>query len=317
MGIYSTNYLPPETKKTQVVEFLKLLGFTQVTSSHLYHYNENNLEQVTAIVADLVKVGDKYLKVEITTTVWRSVSDHEIHNSTIKQLKLRFGGKFTTDSGPNKYLEYDDIERRKDDAGCNLAYFHFRSNLNKISVFLSQQKAVNIEYKIDGKKYRVNTAEANVTIALPFLVSILEEFLRNIYISLLTYSTKKKDIFKSSRISNELLYDVTTSDLTIEKVIAQSKSFQNIVQINSIFKELDSKINFIDLLKRTNPQKNNLERLENLIETRHVIIHQAKLSEGYKFEHFQNDIRLIEDIVVSFYSHLVKIYNWEEEFNYY
>ncbi|MDE3236116.1 MAG: hypothetical protein KGO81_09195 [Bacteroidota bacterium] len=313
MGISSANYLPKEIKESQVAEFLKLLGYKRVTKSHFYFYDDNNLEQVTPIVADIVRNKDKELKVEITTTIWRSIFDHNVHNSTIKQLRLRFGGHFVSAHGLNRYIVFEDIIRYKSEAACYLAYFHFKNNLTTISFYLDNQKEALSKYK-PLPRGSSSPFSTSVTIGLPFLVSILEEYLRSTYIGLLTYSDKKKEIFKSSRISNELLYDVTLKQSTMEKVIAQSKSFQNIVQLNSNFKEIDSNINFIDLLKRTQPRRKLLEKLSNLIENRHIIIHQAKTIEGYTVDHFKKDINLIETVVSTFYTRIRTIYKWQKPY---
>ncbi len=314
MGIYSSNHLPKATNENQVAEFLQLLGFKRAVKNHLYYYDENNLEQVTAIVADIVRDKEKELRVEITTTVWRSIFDHEVHNSAIKQLRLRFGGYFTTHMGLNRYIIYDDIVRRKSEAGCYLAYFHFKNNLSTISIYLNNQKDVLSKYKPHPKGVPFSPITTSTTIGLPFLVSILEEYLRCSYIGLLTYCDKKKEIFRSARISNELLYDVTINHLTVEKVIAQAKSFQNINQINSNFKEIDANINFVDLLKRTNPRGKLLEKLNNLIENRHIIIHQAKMIDNYTIDNFQKDINLIDTIVATFYARLRTVYKWQKPY---
>ncbi len=310
MGVNTINFLPSKTKITQVSEYLEILGFRKVTNTHLYHYEENNLERVTEIVADVV-LDESNLKVELSTTIWRSILDHEIHNFTIKQLKLRFDGTFQTPNGKNRYIIYDNLARRKAEAACYLAYFHLTNNLSRINYYANK---VRNDFGAPSKRNikHFHPESVHTTIGEPFLVSILEDYLRSTYIGLLTYSDKKKDIFKSARISNELLYDVTIKETTIEKVIAHSKSFQNITQINLNFKEIDSKINFIDLLNRSDPKKRYLEQLTELIEIRHKIIHEAIKLENYSIDHFRHHIDLITEIIKIFHLHLHKLYGWQD-----
>ncbi len=311
MGVTSINYLPPAVTKKQVLDFLKVLGFKVIYKTHFQHHDENNLERITPVVADITKHGSDSLQVELTTTIWRSVYDHDIHNFAIKQIKLRFGGSFITPSGRNRYLVYDDCERRKAEAACYLAYFHFSNNLSRINYYLQTLKTHFADFKIRKDDF-FHPASTHTTIGLPFLISIIEDYLRSTYIGLLTYCEKKKDIFKSAKISTEALYEVTINETTIEKVIAHSKSFQSVTHINQSFKELDSKINFIDLLNRNNPKAKYLEKLTEIISLRHKIIHEAIKIENYVPDHFQYHIELITDIVEIFYSHLRKIYNWQD-----
>ena len=312
MGIYSVNFFPTNTKKNQVAEFLEILGYKKVSGNHLFYYEENNLEQVTAVVADIINSKREGLQVQISTTIWRSIFDHEIHNLTIKRLKQRFGGHFSTSDGMNRYLVFDGIIRRKDEAACHLAYFHFSNNLSNIKYYLQTlRSAFPFTKPLPIDDYN-NPVSTHTTIGTPFLVTILEEYLRSAYIGLLTYSDKKKVIFKSARISNELLFDVTLKEITLEKVIAQSKSFQNIAQINLNFKEINDKVNFIDILNRNNPQSNYLERLNSLIELRHKIIHEAVRVPNYSIENFQENINLIGEVVSLFYSQLQKSYGWQD-----
>lgn len=310
MGVNTINFLASNTKIAQVSDYLEILGFKKITNTHLYHSDENNLERVTDIIADIVR-DKSNLRVELSTTIWRSILDHEIHNFTIKQLKLRFNGTFKTPNGINRYIIYDGFPRRKSEAACYLAYFHFSNNLSRINYYANTVRSTFGPPNKRQIQY-FHPESVHTTIGEPFLVSILEDYLRSIYIGLLTYSDKKKDIFKSARISNELLYDVTTKETTIEKIIAHSKSFQNINQINLNFKEIDSKINFIDLLNRSDPKKRYLEQLSELIEIRHKIIHEAVKLENYSIDHFRAHIDLITDIINIFHLHLQNLYAWHD-----
>lgn len=170
MGLLSINYLPPKTNKSQVSEFLQILGFKKITETHLYNYDENNLERVTDIVADITYDKDKKIKVEITSTIWRSILDHEIHNFTIKQMKLRFKGNYWSSNGSNRYLVFDDVVRRKSEAGCYLAHFHFSNNLSRINYYIQTLRTQFGTFKESKKNYH-NPASTHTTIGQPFLKS--------------------------------------------------------------------------------------------------------------------------------------------------
>ncbi len=189
MGIHSINILPNKTNKVHVVDYLQLLGFKKITNDHLYYSDENNLEQVSDIVVNIFQDKKKQLNVQLSTTVWRSIFDHEIHNHSIKQLKLRFNGSFRTTRGVNRYLVYDSTPRRKSEAGCYLAYFHLTNNLSRVEYYLYTLQKEFRNDKIPIHEYH-KPESTHTTIGLPFLVSILEEYLRSMTYAPLSINSK-------------------------------------------------------------------------------------------------------------------------------
>ncbi|MBW7676170.1 hypothetical protein [Chryseobacterium chendengshani] len=310
MGCDNTNYLPITTNIKDLQEFITLLGYEKHSKDYYFQYDKNTKEQITGISLTIKK--EEYLQVHTRTTIWRSIKDHEIHNWTIKQLRKRFGGFFISDEGKSKYLWFGGTERRKDEAGCDLAFYDFKNNIATIHGFLQIVERNKEDYPIHDITRYYNPLISSLNIGLPFLISILEQYLRDTYISLLKYSSKKKEIFKKSNIQTEELFDVTENKISIEEVIARFKSFQNLDLITKNFKEIDIQINFTDTLKRKNPKLKYYEKLESIITKRHFLIHRFEMDYYYTTEQFKKDLKLIEKIVTIFYDRIIEVKSWNK-----
>ena len=310
MGCDSKNFLPKNVTKKDIQEFLQLLGYEKTSSNYFFQYDKFSREQITGIGAEISNT--KPYVIHLRTTIWRSVRDHEIHNWTIKQLKKRFGGYFESDEGKNRYLWYSGVERRKSEAGCDLAFYDFKNNIVTMRAFLRILKNSSKEYPIDDISRYYNPLISSTNIGLPFLISVMEEFLNGCYISLLKYSDLKKTILKKSNIQNELLIEVAEKESSVEEVVCRFKSFQNIDSINKNFRELNSKLNFTDSLKRFHSRRKYHEKLSNIIEKRHLLIHRFQIDHDYTVTDLEKDINTIEKIVQIFYDRIIEIYGWNK-----
>ena len=310
MGCDCTNTLLKTAKEKDVQDFLGILGYEKYSHNCYFYYDKKSRVQITGITAF---ISDNLpIQVHTRTTVWRSIKDHEIHNWTIKQLRNRFGGYFYSDKGKNRYLKFNNIARRGADAGCDLAYFDFRNNFATLQGFLQIIKNNEKQYPIDDITKQYNPLISSTNIGLPFLISILEEYLRDSYISLLKYSSNKKEILKKSNIQTEELIEVAENRLSIENVISRFKSFQNIELINRNFKEIRNDLSFIDTLKRFNPRLKYDQKLIAIITKRHNLIHRFQMDYDYSIKEFEKDLKLIEKVVQIFYDKIISIHNWEK-----
>jgi hypothetical protein len=69
----------------------------------------------------------------------------------------------------------------------------------------------------------------------------------------------------------------------------------------------------IHLLKSTNPKNDYFNRIDNLIQFRHRIIHSNQTDPFYKVSDFKKDIKLVSDICEMFYKKLIELYKWNTE----
>ena len=308
MGCDSINFLPKSVNKKEVQEFLLILGYKKVSHDYFYYFDRINREQITGVGASISET--RPYEIHLRTNIWRTIKDHEIHNWTIRQIKKRFGGDFQSDEGKNRYLNFSGVERRKAEAGCDLAYFDFSNNITTIKGFLNIIKYSENTHSIHEIPKLINPIISSTNIGLPFLISVMEEYLRNCYISLLRYSPEKRNILKKSNIQTEELYEVAENHSSIEEIIARFKSFQNIDLINRNFIEIRKELVFIDSLKRYHPRRKYHEVLKNIIEKRHKMIHRFQMDYNYGISEFEKDIRTIEKVIQIFHDRIIDLYNW-------
>ncbi|MGZ5243923.1 MAG: hypothetical protein ACXWEY_11570 [Bacteroidia bacterium] len=310
MGCDCFNTLSPTARKKEVQDFLTILGFEKYSHDCFAYFDKKSREQITGVSATII--NKRPIVVFTRTNIWRTIKDHEIHNWTIKELKNRFGGHFDSDEGKNRYLKFSGSQRRKAEAGCDLAYYDFRNNIATLHGFLSIIKNSEKSHPIDDITRYFNPLIASSNIGLPFMISVMEEYLRAAYISLLIYSPNKKEIFKRANIQTEELFDVTENKSTLEEVIARFKSFQNIELINKNFKEFSNDLSFIDTLKRYNPKRKYHEKLATIIVKRHEMIHRFSMDFQYTLTEFKRDLDLVEKVVQIFHDRIIAYYKWNK-----
>lgn len=213
----------------------------------------------------------------------------------------------------------DDPYMQDDEAGCYQAYSRYFDNIQKVSyavnTWLSAKTEMNWSSRTIGKIPDIdshNPLVITVNMAIPFIVSIIEDYFRSTYIALLKYSPRKEVIVKDCRISGEDLVLLSKGEQTVEDAIARSRSFQNIKRIGLSFKELDEHINLFGILQKPYGRRKESihSTLEKIIDLRHRIIHKAELVFNYTPETLLHDIRIIHSGIEGFYLSLVKHYKW-------
>jgi len=168
-----------------------------------------------------------------------------------------------------------------------------------------------------GKFYLIdimNPLVATVNMAIPFVVSIIEDYFRSTYTALLKYSSQKEVILKGCRIQGEDLVLLEKEEITLEDAIARSRSFQNMKRIGQSFKELDNNIDLFGVLNKTLRRRKPVsDTFERIIGFWHRIIHRAELIYDYAPKALLCDIRTIHVGVEKFYFSLINLYGWSDE----
>ncbi len=317
MGYNCVNILPKNTKLKDLEDFFVLLKYEKISRVEYFFYDQSSFQQLTGIDVS-IKVNEENVAVYSHTTISKEYFEHLVHNKTITLLKKFFGGYYITDDGKNKPFNFYGPIRRNAEAGCYLTYFNFdnwkRGNIVQF-IWLLKESDEKFNKLYPDKRILDFTRHSHQptissNIGVPYLLSVLEDYLRSTYTILLTFTDKKKDIFKKTRIQNEDLTTILDNTSSIQEIISRYKSFQNIDLINANFQEIDVRIKFKDLLNKTNPRKKYLIKLQKLIDFRHKLIHQAELNYYYSVKEFEKDVAIIFEIIKMFYDNLIKIYNW-------
>ncbi len=300
-------FLSETSKIKDVYDFLIVLGFKKYDRYNYYLYDKRTMQQKEPVWA--MVLPNFPIEVITQTDEDCSIKDFEIHNWTVRQLKRRFGGYFKSRQGRNRYPHFEGVKRRNAEAACYLAYYYFKYDIGTLRDFLSVLKKSENSF---NEFHNDNSPLISSTnLGLPFIVTSMEEYLRNTYVALLIYAPNKREIYKSSKIITEELTEVSNNNISIEEVFSRSKSFQNTDRINENFKELIKGLNFVDALKRYNPRFKYLDKLNQIIEKRHNLIHRFQLDIKYTIKDFERDLFLIENIVRIFYIRIIEINKWQ------
>ncbi len=150
-------------------------------------------------------------------------------------------------------------------------------------------------------------------IATTYISSIIENYFRQLYVSLLKYSDKKENIISSVRVNNYDLFEVSEKRMSIEDAVALSKSFQNIRKINSYFSEINKRIDIKGTLSKPYRRRKETlyETINRVLEHRHSLVHRMNVDVGYKKADVLKDIDSVEVALTKVYRHICDVFSWE------
>lgn len=315
MGYDSTNYISAKNDVDEIIEFLKILDYKEVEDKILYFNKKHDYKYLLGIYLTIDDKDDEIIKVNGRTQIFASKYDLKFLNFTIKQLNKRFGGDFVTDSGKNTYFNYNLPDRTKAEAGCYSAYFDLHNTFTSAKMYL---KVLNESDKF--KEFPTDIIPKGdpriigFNLIFPYIVSIIEEYFRDIYVALLRYSDRKSIVFKNSRPYYEYLLDTSNKEILIEEAIARTRSFQNIDKIHAYFKELDPNLDIKGCLKKPyeGTDEKLIEIIDRIIEQRHEFVHNRTISIDYDYDKIQNDLNHIKIALERIFYYLVSEYGWSE-----
>lgn len=306
-----------------VLEFIELLGYEKLYRQSYVYFDKSRQETLCGVKLHITREpfydedpkfeNERSVLVILTTESWESISDYRKLTDTIKKILERFQGTFNHfNSSIKGFHLFNGIERHKAESGCYNAYFEFRRNIAVIDSFievLDTNKSIKSDVINDTI---ISTYDSVVSLGIPYLITVMEVYFRQTYVSLLTYHTNKRDIFKSARILTEELIEIDVNGASPSKIIARFKNFQNVNEISKSFSQLDERINFKNMLNKHLPSQSYLSKLEELIETRHNIIHSFWLYSMPNTDNLKIDLVLVKAIVDIFYSELCRLHHWSE-----
>lgn len=139
---------------------------------------------------------------------------------------------------------------------------------------------------------------------LPFAVSVIEYFFKELFKILVKYEheaqnllseVKIKDLKKLSSISD--LIGIQKGELQIEDILADNYTFQNINHINTAYKAfLKIDINSV-LAKKKYKRRTLLEGLNDIIERRHWMIHHFIFSTDMNKEKYLEVLKVCDLVI--------------------
>lgn len=263
---------------------------------------------------DLKKLGACGWALHTRTRSSGSPADKQQQNETIRAARQQFGGSFYNDwHGKDRYTPVHQDWRDAPARGIYLAYEFVTHNISAVR-FALPDPTEGLEKLVGTKLETLATADPTRVLynaLVPFAVAALEHFFSQTFKILLRYdSTARKRLEKQTRkveLADVLAIEAKTR--TIEDVVADWYSFQNIASIHNAFSEWFG-VDFWKLLrqrKKIGKRISFLEsRLDQLIKFRHSVVHGLSIDVEMRKQQIQEVLDLALAVIEVFVDHLEK-----------
>ena len=321
-------FYPKSATREQLQEHLLSLGFR--ASSHLWNWPEGSLhfywfetdayKSFDGVEATIFPISTetraKYESDEwalhTRTRVAASPFDLEQQNTVVRTARKKFGGIFTNDwHGKNRYTPVDKDERGPIGRGIFISYEYVTDKLGAVKYALPQPMIQNFP---DGDNLGNIMAQNDPSRVLynalvPFAVAALEYFFSQTFKIFLHYDEKaqKRLQEQTRKIEMQDVMAISAGQKTIEDVIADWYSFQNIQSISNAFKDWFN----IDLWKILRRRKKVGQRIlllekqfDNIIQFRHGLIHRFEFDLDLSREQITEVIDVALILVEAFIDYL-------------
>jgi len=326
MGRDITLY-PKKATKKDLKDYLENLGF--VKCSHLWDWPKGTLnyswfdfedfKSIDGVSADIYPVDkeentftDNDWALHVRNLYSASWHDVKMLNEVIRNARRLFGGDFDGDYGKNRYAPLWDDDSTPMSRGIKAIYEHVDSNIRAVIYSLPDsgiKEPDNLGKQDELFEFiRLNDPSRIIYNGLvPFAVSMFEYFFSQAFQILIKYDSdavKKRDDFKQ-KIDFQTAIELSENKRTIEEVIASNYTFQNLDQLNKAYKEW-LRIDVRNILYKKKKVGNSIKYLENriseIIQYRHGIVHHFSLDRTLTKEGYKEILEAIEKSIAEFIS---------------
>lgn len=301
MGRDLTLY-PEHASKEQLCSYLLSLGFKRC--QHLWDwpkgtvnyswFERKDFKSIDGVSADVYPLSDttESLKVKwalhvrnLQVASWHDVS---MLNTVLRGARARFGGTIRGDYGTNRYAPLWQDKSTPLSRGISAVYSHVKQEIRLVRHALPQP-IINLPSPTDTLNSRVTDLVATLDPSrviynglVPFVVAIFEYFFSHSFQVLLAYdehALAKRGQHKA-KIDFSSVLEVDRRDRTLEEVISEGYTFQNLDQLNRAFKDwLDIDVRKLLFRKRRIGRSIQFleSRIAEIIQYRHGIVHHLAI----------------------------------------
>lgn len=335
MGRDVTLY-PKKATRDELKKYLESLGFEKC--EHLWDWPKGTLnyswfdhedfKSIDGVSADIFPVSGNELST--TRNEWAlhvrnlySASWHDVKmfNDVLRGARKLFGGTLHGDYGTNRYAPLWDDKSTPISRGITAIYSHVKQEVSAVKFALpepSMKQLKPVDGKIDDFLEYTQTLDPSRVIyngLVPFAVSMFEYFFSQAFQVLIKYDpvALKKRGEHRQKLDFETLLEVEKKEATIENIIARHYTFQNLNQLNKAYKDwLD--IDVRNILYKKKKIGNSVSYLENriseIIEYRHGIIHHFAIDRSLTREGYIHILEAVEKAIGEFISFIEKKYGF-------
>jgi len=330
------DFYPVNASKAELKAFIEALGFYKTIyflnpfpKGTLYYawydYEDyKSADGVEAVIIDNKAIANEVAAtpyiIHTRTRVWASAYDKQKQNQLIRAAKKRFGGDFYNDhNGKNRYIPIEKTEfLHPYESGILKLYERLKDKLNKLySTIATIDEPFELAVQNAAHPHiKQMLVQNNPDIylynsLLPFAVSVIEHFLKELFIVLIKYDEKAQKLiadFKIKDFKNLLnvaeLREIQKGTKSIEELIAGNYTFQNLNQVNDAYKKyLNIDVNSILSKKKYN--KSTLRNaLADVIERRHWMIHHFSFPSDMDKKKFFSVLKVCDLVIEEMVSHV-------------
>lgn len=293
--------------KSDLVSLIRSFGKVSTTehlwdwpkgSVHLHWFDEDDYKSTTGVELTVFPMRDD--EKEFSAGEWAmharntySATWHDVDmlNKFLRKARKEFGGNIIGDYGKNRYAPLWEDESTPMSRGYTWVLKMAHDNLSLMSVSLPKERDVHP----DMDEITRNLLESLEPLRMiyngliPFLISILEFYLKNILIISLRYDDRANEKVKLYMEEMNL-----TQDDAINK-IANSISFQDLRNVKRAFmKWLDVDIKSLLVESSVNTEATLWGQLNELIKYRHDIIHEMGVDRSLSRDKFLGWLEIVD-----------------------
>jgi hypothetical protein len=336
MGRDLTLY-PRNASRSELKTFLEGLGFKK--SKHLWDwpagtlnyswFDERDFRSIDGVSADVYPVVGAEAK--ITGNGWAmhvrnlySASWHDVKmlNDVLRGARKLYGGTIKGDYGTNRYAPLWKDESTPISRGVAAVYHRVDQELGAVRFALPESgiRVPSVEPK-DAKMRdfleltkSLDPARVIYNGLVPFAVSMFEYFFSQVFRVLIAYDryALEKRVSHNLRVGFPALLQVNNGELTVEDIIAQAYTFQNLDQLNKAYKEwLDIDVRkLLFKKKRIGRSVSFLEnRIAEIIQYRHGVVHRLALDRSLTRDAYLAILDAVEASIREFLQFLERKYS--------
>lgn len=302
---------PKNARKAELVSFIKSFDKIQ-TSSHLWDwpkgtrhflwFDDTDYRSTTGVEITIYPVRDSERSlsssewaIHVRNTYSATWHDVAMLNSILRTGRKKFGGDIFGDYGKNRYAPLWDDTSTPISRGFSWVYSMAHDNIRAISNALPSELDIpKGDAKLESMLKSIDPSRVIYNGLVPFLVSVLEFYLKNIFIIALKYDSNAQDMVSDLR--REVSPIALQDEKSREELIADSISFQDLRNAKKAFRKWLN----VDIMKPLTPSETTSEeslwrRLGDLIKYRHDIIHRMGVDTSFSRTDFLNQAHLIEE----------------------
>jgi hypothetical protein len=296
-------------------------------------FETKNYESFAGVEANIVKATEEEIAkykcsewiLHTRTKSWGSKKDKEKQNIIIKHIRKLFGGTFYNDwYGTNTYTKLTDYPKlTASERGLVLMKENLEDKISslKLSLDHTPENLLKLDFeKVADKTFLdfMKSIEPSLVVynaMFPFLVSLIEFMFKESFIVMIKYDEKARKEIEKTNLKVQLVdvLKVSSGEILIEDIIADSFTFQNLGHVNKAYKTYLN-IDIANVFYKKRKIGNNFYRIyqqiEEIIEIRHSIIHHFGFYNHLDKAKFLNSLKTVETALDMFLEFLEDKYKW-------